>query len=105
MKSTRSTSSLRRLLLAQLCLTLGAPLALAQTAPAPSAVDTRDDKAKAIPVVENKDATTPSDKEVVTLSPFEVKADTKGYYNANTMSGTRFNSKIDDLASSITVMT
>ena len=104
MKSNRSTSSLRRLLLAQLCLTLGAPFTLAQTAPAPSAADTRDDKAKAVPVVENKDAP-PSDKEMVTLSPFEVVANTKGYYNSSTMSGTRFNSKIDDLASSITVMT
>jgi len=43
--------------------------------------------------------------EVVTLSPFEVVSDTKGYYSANTMSGTRFNSKLEDLASSITVMT
>ena len=68
MKSNRSTPSLRRLLLAQLCLTLGTPFALAQTAPAPSAADTRDDKAKAVPVVENKDAP-PSDKEMVTLSP------------------------------------
>ncbi len=43
--------------------------------------------------------------EVVSLSPFEVVSDTKGYYAANTMSGTRFNSKLEDLASSITVMT
>jgi hypothetical protein len=51
------------------------------------------------------DNTTKSD-EVVALSPFEVTADTqKGYYGANTMSGTRFNTKLADLASSITVMT
>ncbi len=44
--------------------------------------------------------------EIVALSPFEVVADNnKGYYGANTMSGTRFNSKLEDLASSITVMT
>ena len=43
--------------------------------------------------------------EVVALSPFEVVSDTKGYYGANTMSGTRFNTKLEDLASSITVMT
>ena len=30
---------------------------------------------------------------------------TRGYYASNTMSGTRFNSKLEDLASSITVMT
>ena len=44
-------------------------------------------------------------EEVVSLSPFEVVSDTKGYYGANTMSGTRFNSKLEDLASSVTVMT
>jgi hypothetical protein len=46
----------------------------------------------------------PSD-EVVTLSPFEVQAETKGYFQANTMSGTRLNSKIEDLGQSISVMT
>jgi len=52
--------------------------------------------------------TTPakSDEEVVVLSPFEVNAGAdKGYYGANTMSGTRVNTKLADLASSITVMT
>ncbi|MSU25128.1 MAG: TonB-dependent receptor [Opitutus sp.] len=61
------------------------------------------DQKKAVPVV-----TTPggsADGETVHLSPFEVVSDTKGYYAANTMSGTRFNSKLEDLASSITVMT
>src|SRR5215207_2676860 len=46
-----------------------------------------------------------SSDEIVALSPFEVISDTKGYYAANTMSGTRFNTKLEDLASSITVMT
>ena len=43
--------------------------------------------------------------EVVVLSPFEVKAESNGYYSPNTMSGTRINSSIQDLASSITVVT
>jgi outer membrane receptor protein involved in Fe transport len=43
--------------------------------------------------------------EVVQLSPFEVVDDRRGYYGANTMSGTRINAKIEDLASSITVVT
>jgi hypothetical protein len=43
--------------------------------------------------------------ETVQLSPFQVVADTRGYYAANTMSGTRLNTKLEDLASSITVMT
>lgn len=41
----------------------------------------------------------------VVLSPFEVIADNRGYYGANTMAGTRLNSRIEDLASSITVVT
>lgn len=45
------------------------------------------------------------EEEVVTLSPFEVVSDTRGYFAANTMSGTRFNSKIEDLAASLSVMT
>ncbi len=43
--------------------------------------------------------------EIVTLSPFEVVDNNRGYYAANTMSGTRINSKLEDLASSITVVT
>ncbi len=42
---------------------------------------------------------------VIELSPFEVKDDGRGYYASNTMSGTRLNSRIEDLAASITVVT
>ncbi|HEY0966707.1 MAG TPA: TonB-dependent receptor plug domain-containing protein [Opitutaceae bacterium] len=43
---------------------------------------------------------------IITLSPFEVSADANnGYQATNTMSGTRLNSKLEDLASSITVVT
>ena len=43
---------------------------------------------------------------IVVMSPFEVDTSTqRGYYGANTMSGTRLNSKIEDLASSIAVVT
>ena len=45
------------------------------------------------------------DVEVVALSPFEVVAETNGYFQGNTMSGTRLNSKIEDLGQPITVMT
>jgi outer membrane receptor protein involved in Fe transport len=49
---------------------------------------------------------TPADSdEVVTLSPFEVVSKDRGYYASNTMSGTRLNSKVEDLASSIAVIT
>lgn len=43
--------------------------------------------------------------ETIVLSPFEVVAANKGYFQSNTMSGTRLNSKIEDLGQSITVMT
>jgi outer membrane receptor protein involved in Fe transport len=39
------------------------------------------------------------------MSPFEVISASRGYYASNTMSGTRLNSKIEDLAASITVVT
>jgi outer membrane receptor protein involved in Fe transport len=53
------------------------------------------------------DATKKPDEEqsVVKLSPFEVVSDNNGYYASNTMSGTRLNSKIEDLGASITVVT
>jgi hypothetical protein len=44
-------------------------------------------------------------EEAVQLSPFEVKENNLGYYAANTMSGTRLNTRIEDLASSISVVT
>jgi outer membrane receptor protein involved in Fe transport len=45
-------------------------------------------------------------KDVVELSPFEVNASNdKGYLAGSTMSGTRLNSKLEDLAASITVVT
>jgi outer membrane receptor protein involved in Fe transport len=43
--------------------------------------------------------------EIVSLSPFEVTADNKGYQASNTLSGTRLNSKLEDLGASITVVT
>jgi hypothetical protein len=43
--------------------------------------------------------------DVVQLSPFEVTEANNGYYASNTMSGTRLNTSIEDLASSISVVT
>jgi len=43
--------------------------------------------------------------ETVVLSPFEVVSDNKGYFAPNSMSGTRFNTKLEDLASAMTVVT
>lgn len=109
----------RLLLLPALALTV-APASFAQTAPnnaTPAQLAKYDknhngrldpdelaamqaDEAKAASAAENG-----TDKETVQLSPFEVKEANNGYYAANTMSGTRLNTKIDDLASSISVVT
>ncbi len=56
------------------------------------------------PAAVTRPSASPGD-EVVQLSPFEVVDNNRGYYGANTMSGTRLNAKIADLASSITVVT
>ncbi len=55
------------------------------------------------PVTTTSTASGPGD--TVVLSPFEVTAASRGYYGSTTMSGTRLNSKVEDLASSITVIT
>lgn len=48
----------------------------------------------------------PSDDQPVQLSPFEVSGGgDQGYLAANTMAGTRLNSKLEDLAGSISVIT
>ena len=74
------------------------PMAYAQQA-APPAAGTTGTGAKPIPTEARKD-------EVVQLSPFTVAADTdRGYQALNTLSGTRLNSKLEDLGASITVIT
>jgi len=52
-----------------------------------------------------KKTVVPVAEEPVLLSPFEVRQDVRGYLASTTMSGTRLNSKIEDLASSLTVVT
>jgi hypothetical protein len=88
------------LLLAALCLCNGSANAQEKKAPEIQAADTkaRDSAAAA-------DAAPVPGDEVVELSPFQVVENNRGYYGANTMSGTRFNTKLGDVASSITVMT
>ncbi|HVZ63000.1 MAG TPA: TonB-dependent receptor [Lacunisphaera sp.] len=76
---------------------------LAQVA-APASTASEPASDKKVPVVASA-APAKSNEEVVQLSPFEVKADTTGYFQSNTMSGTRLNTKIEDLGQSITVMT
>ena len=79
----------------------------AQVAPSPAPTAPADSAAKKpapIPAVAKSAAETLKD-EPVELSPFQVTASNTGYFQSNTMSGTRLNSKIEDLGQSITVMT
>lgn len=43
--------------------------------------------------------------ETIVMSPFEVTEQNQGYYGSNTMSGTRLNTSIADLAANVTVVT
>ena len=114
----------RQLALVLACAAVVAPPALAQsaaTAPDAAALAKYDknkngkldpdelavmeaDKAKAAKAVTT--TTSAPDDKVVELSPFEVNAGgDKGYYASSTLSGTRLNSKLEDLGASITVVT
>ena len=64
------------------------------------------DQAKAAKAVSATPDAAASAEPVVELSPFEVNAaGDKGYYASSTLAGTRLNSKLEDLGSSITVVT
>jgi len=91
---------------AALLLALSASLATAQTAPATAEANPPADATlRPIPVETAAAPAAKPGESTVVLSPFEVVSDTKGYFASNTMSGTRLNSKIEDLGQSITVMT
>ena len=73
--------------------TAASSVLLAQQAPVPSVAATNSTSA-------------PASAEVVQLSPFEVSAaQDRGYLATSTMSGTRLNSKIEDIAASLSVVT
>lgn len=80
---------LRRPFAAPLSALLAASTLLAQTVPAPTSP----------PATDRKD-------DVVTLSPFVVDSgNDTGYYSENTLAGSRLNTRIADLAASLTVVT
>lgn len=105
--------TLRRGLVLLGALVLAAQPALAQSAPAPTATspanETDEAKKRELEAAMAREAANAPkplrEDQPVTLSPFEVRADARGYQATNTMSGTRLNSKLEDLASSITVVT
>ena len=108
MPTERALPPCRRLAAHTLLLPLLATLLHAQTAPedpaAPARRETGSPPAATAP--SSAGATSaPRAGDTVVLSPFEVSGSGRGYYASNTMSGTRLNSRVEDLASSITVIT
>jgi hypothetical protein len=94
MKTTLNPFRRRLSLLARAGLLLAATTAAqAQSIPAP---------AQPAPAAASRK---PVEDEIIALSPFEVVSDAKGYFASSTMSGTRFNTKVEDLASSLTIVT
>jgi hypothetical protein len=98
-----------RLAFAGLLLSL-LPAVLGQTAPvasapAPSVEEERKRRELEAAVAAGAAASPAREEETVVLSPFEVRADARGYQATNTMSGTRLNTKLEDIAASITVVT
>ncbi len=88
---TTLTSPARGAFAALICFALTAAAQTAPTAPASPAAGTG--------------VGSTEKSETVVLSPFEVISDNKGYFAPNSMSGTRFNTKLEDLASSMTIVT
>ena len=62
-------------------------------------------RAQALPSAAGGRPAAEAKDETVLLSPFQVVADDRGYQAFNTLSGTRLNTKLEDLGSSITVVT
>jgi hypothetical protein len=85
-----------RPVLALLALPLALPtLASAQAVAQPKVTDTKAD-----------DPSAKKEKDVVELSPFEVKSEKdSGYFAENTLAGSRLNTNLADIAASITVVT
>jgi len=104
MKANQSPIQLRRLAWAPACALLTVSSLLAQqTTNPPAAAPTGDQTTTA-----SATAPAPAPKEeVVEMSPFQVQASTHdvGYYAENTLAGSRLNTNVGDLASSITVVT
>ena len=95
----RPLPRLRLLTTAFIALAGVSPMFAQAAAPAPAPAAAAPARAAPIPVE-------PKSGEVVQLSPFQVAADSdRGYQALNTLSGTRLNSKLEDLGSSITVVT
>ncbi|MBS0664376.1 MAG: TonB-dependent receptor plug domain-containing protein [Verrucomicrobia bacterium] len=111
-KPTQPQSGRRPLALSVLVLLFASPLA-AQDArpttavPSPEAERAAAKEQAAVKVAIESEPAAPKQDEIVTLSPFLVQQSSKdiGYFAENTLAGSRLNTKISDLGSSITVVT
>lgn len=79
--------------------------AFAQVAPNPAPENPTTTKRTKDAVVAANAAEKKSEEDAIVLSPFEVVESARGYFAPNSMSGTRFNSRVEDLAASLTVVT
>lgn len=120
MKPTRSTLRLRKLLLAHACATFALSVASAQQTK-PDPVRAAQDAQALAKYDKNKNGKLDPDEvsamaaetsaaaassDILLLTPFQVDASKdKGYAAENTLAGSRLNSKLEDLAASITVVT
>lgn len=96
MNTRSSLFTLQALLTVALCFSVGPLKAQVAAPPSPEV------RPPTIPL----DSTSPSvERETLVLSPFQVVSNSNGYYNGNTMSGTRLNTRLEDLASAISVVT
>jgi hypothetical protein len=103
---TLTTSGRAGCRLAIALLAISAGTLRAQQAPAAPTTTAPAESAAAKQKTEVEAAVAAGDKEVVQLTPFEVNdAQDKGYLATSAMSGTRLNSKIEDLAASLSVVT
>ncbi len=83
----------------------GSPRLQAQSVPPASPTEPEAATSPAAPARDQLNASKDTSA-TVKLNPFEVQAEKdSGYYAANTLSGTRINSKVEDLGASITVVT
>ncbi|HEX2853857.1 MAG TPA: TonB-dependent receptor [Opitutaceae bacterium] len=124
MNSPRSSPTrLRSLVFAHACALLAIPVVLAQQAPAGNPTKLQQDakalakydqnkngkldqsELDAMAADEAKTGSSSASGEAIMLSPFEVSAENNGYMATNSASGTRLNSKLEDLASPISVVT
>ena len=108
MNPTYTSTGISRLVALVFCaIALASPLILAQQAPTPSpsaAADVPSQTSRTPTPVVTKPAEGRTD--IVQLSPFEVSdAEDKGYLATSALSGTRLNSKIEDIAASLSVIT